>query len=137
MGEFSGDDILLVINMAAAVVAALWGVWQKVKAKRYDAALVLANDSLATVVAAIESYGRKRGREAQADEIKAIVRRLADRTGVEAAHLGDFVQEVVDDLEYLGSFDQADGWLETRVQNALAESQGERAARRLRKQMVD
>lgn len=93
---------LLQYGIPAAVT--LWGAVAEFRARRYRRALDLSDQTLRSIIAGVEVWGRTPGNEARATSLKTQIEAVASLTGSEREKLAPLVQSVVKQLESAGVF---------------------------------
>jgi hypothetical protein len=88
------ETIIVFAPHIIAAAGAAWGVYEKLKAKRYSEALDLSTNGLTSVVAAIEAWEIINGKTAQSESLKNTIRRVATRTHAERLAIAPIVREV-------------------------------------------
>jgi hypothetical protein len=96
------STFIAVISALTAGTAQVISAYRYVRAKQYKEALDLADDTLITMVSAVEAWGRTPGNEQAAANLKKKLQEAATAAQVEAPKLAPLVELVVDRMASVG-----------------------------------
>ncbi|MBI1291860.1 hypothetical protein GC173_11545 [bacterium] len=96
------NTIIAIASALTAGTAQVISAYRYVRAKKYKDALDLADDTLITMISAVEAWGRIPGNEAAAASLKKDLQDAATAANVQAPKLAPLVEIVVSRLESLG-----------------------------------